>query len=451
MIGYDMFLKWLLDATLKGSFIIFFIFLIKFIFKERQGAKWHYYIWFLIIIKLMSPFSPKSEISIFNIFHINKTTSFIEEVKENKDNTYLFTKDYEFANKNNNYTKEKTKDDKNLYFFMIWAIGFTIFSFKLVKSNIKLSSNIKNNYSLPDEDIIKIFNECKKTMNIKGNISIYNTDFLKAPILYGVFKPCILLPKGINKLLNKNELKYVILHELSHFKRKDIIIFNLLSILQTIHWFNPIIWYGFYKMREDCEIACDEMALSYVKSKDYKNYGFTIVKLVENSKYLLRPTGIAGVGYKSQLKRRISMIKLFNKNKHKLSILSISVFILLAAIFLTNPSTEKNRLNGNANITNQGENSKEYTIDKLNKAVIVNDIDLVNQIIKSKSVDINKKNSEGRYPLEEVFVMNNCDMAKILLKAGANPHVKTSDGVTIYKKAMKTNSQYLKKIFKGYK
>ncbi|MBE6083325.1 ankyrin repeat domain-containing protein [Acidilutibacter cellobiosedens] len=92
-----------------------------------------------------------------------------------------------------------------------------------------------------------------------------------------------------------------------------------------------------------------------------------------------------------------------------------------------------------------------YTIDQLTKAVQENDVNLVNKIIKSKSVDINGKDSEDKYPIETVLVMGNCDMAKILLEAGADPYVTTSDGRTVYDIVMKGDNKYLKEIFREYK
>jgi len=52
------------------------------------------------------------------------------------------------------------------------------------------------------------------------------------------------------------------LHELAHLKRWDLPLGCLVSLLQVLHWFNPILWYGFRRMRADREQACDAMALN---------------------------------------------------------------------------------------------------------------------------------------------------------------------------------------------
>lgn len=93
-----------------------------------------------------------------------------------------------------------------------------------------------------------------------------------------------------------------------------------------------------------------------------------------------------------------------------------------------------------------------YTIDELSKAVFVNNTEAVDKILKSNKVDINTKDSDGKYPLEQALVLENCEMAETLLANGADPNKITSDGITIYAKATADNqSNYMKKLFNYYK
>jgi hypothetical protein len=108
--------------------------------------------------------------------------------------------------------------------------------------------------------------------------------------------------------------------------------------------------------------------------------------------------------------------------------------------------------NDTGNISNEG-----HTIDQLCDGVLSNNIELVNKIIASSSVDINQKDSKGFYPIGMVLPMNNCEMAIILLDAGVNPHVvpRISDtkGKTVYDYVMSEESdcsKYFKNIFKEH-
>lgn len=90
-----------------------------------------------------------------------------------------------------------------------------------------------------------------------------------------------------------------------------------------------------------------------------------------------------------------------------------------------------------------------YSVNQLSQAVLENDIKTVNIIIDSNTVNLNQRNSDGNYPLEMILVMGNCDMAKILLNAGANPYLKTKSGKTIYELVMNQDNKKLKEIFKN--
>lgn len=50
-----------------GTVVAGIIILIKALFKNRFNAVWHYYIWFLLIIRLIIPYAPESSLSIFNL------------------------------------------------------------------------------------------------------------------------------------------------------------------------------------------------------------------------------------------------------------------------------------------------------------------------------------------------------------------------------------------------
>src|SRR5437762_409184 len=88
------------------------------------------------------------------------------------------------------------------------------------------------------------------------------------------------------------ELRFVFLHELAHLKRRDIAVNWLTTILQILHWFNPLVWLAFARMRVDRELACDELALSFAAAGESKSYGGAIIKLVEG---FARPAALPGL------------------------------------------------------------------------------------------------------------------------------------------------------------
>jgi len=64
----EAFFKNILSLSFMGSILTGMIILIKRLFNNKLSANWHYYIWFLLIIRLTMPYTPESSLSIFNLF-----------------------------------------------------------------------------------------------------------------------------------------------------------------------------------------------------------------------------------------------------------------------------------------------------------------------------------------------------------------------------------------------
>lgn len=77
-----------------------------------------------------------------------------------------------------------------------------------------------------------------------------------------IIHPKILISSELVDRLSEEELKFVFMHELAHIKRRDFLINVVCILIQAIYWFNPIIWYSIYKMKQDCEISCDATVLT---------------------------------------------------------------------------------------------------------------------------------------------------------------------------------------------
>jgi Tol biopolymer transport system component len=131
------------------------------------------------------------------------------------------------------------------------------------------------------------------------------------------------------------EMRYVFLHELAHLKRRDIYLGWLTSLLQILHWFNPLVWLAFHRMRTDRELACDALVLTQTGQERSHEYGGAIVGLLRRFSRSRRLPAMAGiVENRSQLRRRIAMITRFKKNSYQWSPLAVIVIIMLGCVSL---------------------------------------------------------------------------------------------------------------------
>jgi len=386
--------KMVFQTSVTASILIGLILIIRKLTKGKLGIRFQYALWFVIILRLLIPKLPQSMFSVFNIIStMSKSVFLLVSTKEttfgnifgysgNKISAIYNQDDVLASISSINFSKSKvTTFDLSVITLLalIWFLGILVICIYLLVVNIRLKNKIKSHPEFCTEEALIILECCKKQMKIKRNVILIKTQEIKSPALLGHFKPIILLPKNILEVVPINKLKYVFFHELSHLKRKDMIMNWAISILRVIHWFNPIVQYGLKKMTEDMEICCDSLALSYTNDEDVKEYGLTIINLIDHfskSVTLLGTTSI--VNNKSEVRRRIVMIKLFNKKAYKFSALAIVLLMILGAAALTD-----------AKVLAFGK-SKVVNVDKIDFP-FVNDPQIVG---KWKSVDFVEKTED---------------------------------------------------------
>jgi TonB family protein len=159
---------------------------------------------------------------------------------------------------------------------------------------------------------------------------------VKSPALFGYFRPRLLLPEGTLEKLNHTELAYIFMHELGHLKHHDLGISWLLSIMQIIHWFNPLVWLAFYQTRVDQETACDASVLSRLDHSRSTDYANAIIGFLEKFRQNRPLPALAGIlETKSQTKRRIVMITDYKSFSRKKTVVAFALLICFCFISLT--------------------------------------------------------------------------------------------------------------------
>ena len=170
-------------------------------------------------------------------------------------------------------------------------------------------------------------------MNIKTKVELSYSSKISSPSLCGMIKPKILIPVSVAANVCDEEFKYIIMHELTHLKNKDIFINWVITLLSIIYWFNPILLYGFHKMRQDCEFSCDGQAISYLDEGKNIQYGNAIIRVLElagNSNRLIGTTSM--VMKNSEIKRRIIMISKYKRVNIKNILLGTLIVVIIGGM-----------------------------------------------------------------------------------------------------------------------
>ncbi len=168
---------------------------------------------------------------------------------------------------------------------------------------------------------IRTMRELKSTKHLKENV--YLSDNVQSPAVYGIFHPRIVLPKNYGE----EELRYILLHERTHVRRKDNL-WRLFGLIATaVHWFNPLAWLFLKLFLTDLELACDEAALNGLSDEEQKDYARSLLSGVESESVLVSAFGGAN------LKTRISHIVTY-RHLTAASVVGFAV-LLIALLFVT--------------------------------------------------------------------------------------------------------------------
>ncbi len=350
--------NWVLWTSAKVSILIIVLLLVKLLFSHKLAATVNYLLWTVIIVGLLLPWTPSSSWSIDNF-----AQSFSQKVTAGGMNyslDHLFqqgvgeittaasvTNSAGTGNFSPVAGESRPQGESILRSFvaspfthklllLIWLFGMAAFLVSTVVMNKRFSRSIQGQ-TLHHWFVLAGLEEVIEKLNMKRDIPLTFTSAVGTPSLFGLFNPRILMPEALTSLFTQEQLKFILVHELLHYKRKDILVNWLMQALLILHWFNPFIWYAFRKLREDQEQACDAMTLRYFGPDHSKGYAGTLIKLLECCAGPLRMANLAALtGSSSLLKRRLMNIRNYPKRSFALTIFILGIVISASFVTLAN-------------------------------------------------------------------------------------------------------------------
>ena len=128
-----------------------------------------------------------------------------------------------------------------------------------------------------DPAAIQRYNQLGDQLKLARRPRLLTCPEIAAPMLAGLLRPVILLPQVD---LDEAALRFTLLHELTHFRRKDIWLKTLVLWVNALHWFNPLAWLMVRAVERDTELACDDAVLQSLPPEERAQYSRTILDTV---------------------------------------------------------------------------------------------------------------------------------------------------------------------------
>ncbi|MGB2863031.1 MAG: M56 family metallopeptidase [Sedimentisphaerales bacterium] len=339
------FFDWLLWASLQGTVLIVLIVLIQIILRRRLPVRWHYIIWLLLLIRLAIPWLPESKMSIFNLVPRSvQQGRIIESFAQSRSaETMGFYMHARSASAPQTTEESETFSVKFVRMLpALWFVGTVLLAGYVCMRSINMWRTVKRERPITDSEILDLLEDCKMQMGVETILAVVVSDKIKSPALFGFIRPRLLLPQGMLETYGLEELRYVFIHELGHLKQRDIYLGWVMALLQVVHWFNPLMWFAFGRMRADREMACDRLVISTMGPDEPPKYGRTIVSLLESFSQVRYLPSVAGILEDTcQIERRIKMIADYKKTPRSRWAGAMLLVAVLACVVLTNAYVAK--------------------------------------------------------------------------------------------------------------
>ena len=310
------FLK-LLNLSISASWLVLAVLVLRLV--SKRSPKWmNVLLWGIVALRLMLPFSIESALSLIPSaetvspavvqFDPAPTITSGVSVIDNAVNPSL----------SGRFAAAPLASVNPLYVWTylagwVWLIGLGAMLLYALASYLRLRRRVS--VSLPIQD------------------HIYLCDAISSPFILGVVKPRIYLPSTLDEIQQQN----VLAHEHAHLARHDHWWKPLGFALLAVYWFNPVLWLAYALLCRDIELACDERVIRTMDESAVKTYSTVLLACSMPRKAVITcPLAFGEVGVKERVKNALH----YKKPAFWVVAASVTVCIVVAVCFLTNPPTD---------------------------------------------------------------------------------------------------------------
>lgn len=371
---------WLLRSSLQAAVLVLLVFAVQWLGRRWLPPRWRHALWWLVVARLLVPAFPESAFSLFNWTPWRATAPGAVATKvpalppppsrldrpepqpgasagfnpipaapaELRDSPPIAEPASAFVTPlatseaaNARPATGVLRRDWAALLTWLWLAGVVGLVAHVGLSALALHRRLRQATPVNDPSAHALLDQMRERMGVRRRVALLETTAVTSPALCGLIRPRLLLPPGLVGRFTAAELRFVFLHELAHLKRRDIAVNWLTTLLQVVHWFNPLLWLAFHRMRADGELACDAAALRAAAEGENHAYGQTIIKLLEGAVRPAMLPGVVGIlEDRGQIRQRIRMIARFRPSRRGAWAAGVGV-VLLGAVCLTDAQSSK--------------------------------------------------------------------------------------------------------------
>ncbi|MBL9182575.1 MAG: hypothetical protein JNN17_10565 [Verrucomicrobiaceae bacterium] len=284
------FFDWLLTASLRASVLTLGVWLVQGLLQRHLSPRWRYALWLPVLVVLLMPVLPESRWSAASVFTMDApaaTASLVSVVVDDTPSAMPVPTVYAAE-------PVRTVDWPRVR-VIAWAVGASLVLLMGLISFTRTLTRARRTREAISEDLATRIDEVTQEVGLRQKPRLLMSARIQSPAVTGLLRPLLLLPPGFDRDFTAEEKRLILHHELMHLKRGDLPLNTLLCVLMALHWFNPLLWLAFLKVRADREAACDAQVLENATPQRRSAYGHALLKIESAFAPLRLSLGFIGI------------------------------------------------------------------------------------------------------------------------------------------------------------
>jgi beta-lactamase regulating signal transducer with metallopeptidase domain len=173
-----------------------------------------------------------------------------------------------------------------------WAVGVVLLSAPLIGGWRRLQRLTRQGTQPTSEDWQARFVRVAQRLRVSRPVRVLASALTQVPIVIGWLRPVILLPASALTGLTPEQLEAILAHELAHVRRHDYLVNLLQSVIETLLFYHPAVWWVSRRIRVERELCCDDWAVR--ACGDAFTYARALASLEEQRAIELAPAATGG-------------------------------------------------------------------------------------------------------------------------------------------------------------
>ena len=222
---------------------------------------------------------------------------------------------------------------------VFWGLGTLGFLLFVIHRNRSFARRVTQNSAEIPAALQILFRETARQVKLQRPPQLVVSRQVESPCVMGILRPKVLIPQKLIKTgyADSETMRHVLLHELVHLKQGDIWFSWCWTLVLAVHWYNPFLWWSCRKITQDCETACDAGVLERLPQPQRHSYGQSLLNILDRLSPAAFPVpGTSAIAEKTtNLERRLQMIKNYKKPALFQTLCGCLVLLVLCTVSMT--------------------------------------------------------------------------------------------------------------------